>query len=617
MKGRAPRNYHVNNHRARQPNLWRRCVKSGQRPCSLRREDHPYNDPDYLLPLLVREGLLSREQVAALRPKLAVPRRMGIDLVEWLSSLKLTIPHSQRPLDGPAVVEAVARDQGWRFRRLDPLKLDMEVVTRTIPASFARRRLVLPIEQRGGVLEVACYDPLDRELLQDLRRVCQGEIEISVAPREDIQRIIREFFDFRRSIAKAEGMLHRTPDLDIANLEQYVQLQGAEAAASDKYIQRAVDHLFQYALEQRASDIHIEPKREESLIRFRIDGVLHVVYRIPRVVHEALCTRIKALSKLNIAEKRRPQDGRMKVAWQGEDAEVRVSTVPVAFGEKMVLRLQSAAILFSDLDGLGLSPSDLETYRGFLGHTHGMVLITGPTGSGKSTTLYSTLRHLATPEVNIVTIEDPIEMVHEGFNQIAVQPQIGVTFSTILRNILRQDPDIIMVGEIRDGETARYALQAALTGHLVFSTLHTNDSVGAVTRLKDLGLEPYLIASTLLGVVAQRLVRKVCRNCARKEVAPAAPLRALGVPVEGERMEVTVGRGCAQCRQTGYYGRIGVYEVFPVTEEVKELIHGGATEEELRRAGAEAGMRPLAVDACQKLMAGITTLEEVMRVAAS
>ncbi len=579
--------------------------------------DHPYCDPGYLLPLLLKRGLISREQVEELRPKLVVPRRMGIDLVEWLSSLKLPIPKSDRILDGPAIVEAVARDQGWRFRRLDPLRLDMETVTRTIPASFARRRLVLPVERRGPVLEVACYDPLDQELSMDLQRVCQGEIEISVAPREDIQRIIREFFDFRRSIAKAEGMLHRTPDIDIANLEQYVQLQGPDSAASDKYIQRAVDHLFQYALEQRASDIHIEPKREESLIRLRIDGVLHMVYRIPRVVHEALCTRIKALSKLDIAEKRRPQDGRMKIAWKEEDAEIRVSTVPVAFGEKMVLRLQSASILFSDLDQLGLYPQDLDLYRSFLRHTHGIILITGPTGSGKSTTLYSTLRHLSSPEVNIVTIEDPIEMVYEEFNQIAVQPQIGVTFSTILRNILRQDPDIIMIGEIRDAETARYAVQAALTGHLVFSTLHTNDSVGAVTRLKDLGLESYLIASTLLGVVAQRLVRKVCRHCRRPVEVDAAPLKALGFPAPAAVLKAEEGKGCNICRNTGYYGRIGVYEVFPVTDEVRRLIHKGASEEDMRKAAAEAGMRPILFDACQKLMDGITTVEEVMKVLAS
>ncbi len=579
------------------------------------KSDHPYHNPRYLFPLLRRKGLLTHAQIEALLSKLSVPKRMGIDLVQWLHSMKLRLPgDKERFLEGADIVEAVAQDKGWRFRRLDPLKLDMDVVTRTIPATFARKRLVLPVEWHGEVLEVACYDPLDKELLSDLSLVCKGEIKVSVAPREDIERIVREFFDFKRSIAKAEGMLHRTPDINIANLEQYVQLQSPEAAASDQYIQKAVDHLFQYALEQRASDIHIEPKRDESVIRLRIDGVLHVVYRIPRIVHEALCTRIKALSKLDIAEKRRPQDGRMKVAWQGEDAEVRVSTVPVAFGEKMVLRLQSASILFSDLDELGLSPKDLAAYKQFLDHTNGIILITGPTGSGKSTTLYSTLRHLSSSKVNIVTIEDPIEMVHEEFNQIAVQPQIGVTFSTILRNILRQDPDIIMIGEIRDAETARYAIQAALTGHLVFSTLHTNDSVGAVTRLKDLGLEPYLISSTLLGVVAQRLVRKVCRNCARPVEIDTAPLRQLSFPVDGDRITVQEGEGCSLCRQTGYYGRIGVYEVLPVNDEIKGMIHAGEEEEQIRKAGFKAGMTLLSYDACNKLISGITSLEEVLTV---
>ncbi len=581
---------------------------------------HPYNDPDYLFGLLEEAGLLSSTQAEKLRRKLAVPRRKGLDLVQWLDSLGLVKANGEKEediLEESDILQLISRDRGWRFRRLDPLRLDMDVVTRTLPASFARRRLVLPIAWSDGTLEVVCYDPMDRELKRDIERACKAKIRVSVAPKKDIERIIREFFDFKRSIAAAEDVLHKTPSVDISNLEQYVRLTSPEAAASDKHIQKAVDHLFQYALDQRASDIHIEPKRQESWIRMRIDGILHTVYRLPRVVHDAICTRIKALSRLDVAEKRRPQDGRMKVAWNGKDAEVRVSTVPVAFGEKMVLRLQSAEILFSPLDKLGFSPRDLEVYEGFLNHSHGMILMTGPTGSGKSTTLYSTLRHLSSPDINIVTIEDPIEMVHEEFNQIAVQPQIDVTFASILRNILRQDPDIIMIGEIRDIETARYAVQAALTGHLVFSTLHTNDSVGAVTRLRDLGLESYLIASTLLGVVAQRLVRMVCKSCGRPVSIPADELRALGCSVKQDQVEIIEASGCSKCRHTGYWGRIGVYEVFRVSEEIKGMIHHERDDVDIRKKAVKEGMTSLAFDACRKLLAGITSMEEVVRIAAS
>ncbi len=581
---------------------------------------HPYNNTEYILDLLRQEGLIDQSTRDFLKKKAVIAKRRKQDLIQWISSLGLSNPRGGEGelLQEPDILAAVAAEKGWPFIRLDPVNMNMEVVTKTLPASFCRKRLVLPLEWKGEVLEIACYDPLDTELKNDLARACKGTPRILVAPRGDIERIISEFFDFRRSIAAAETALHQSASgVDIANLEQYVNLASPETIASDKYIHKAVDHLFQYAMDQRASDIHIEPKRHETKIRLRIDGILHTVYTVPRVVHEALCTRIKALSRLDVAEKRRPQDGRMKVAWKGEDAEVRVSTVPVAFGEKMVLRLQSAEILFSPLDKLGFSQRDLEVYLEFLNHPHGMILMTGPTGSGKSTTLYSTLRHLSSPAVNITTIEDPVEMVDESFNQIAVQPQIDVTFASILRNILRQDPDIIMIGEIRDLETARYAVQAALTGHLVFSTLHTNDAVGAVTRLRDLGLEPYLVSSTLIGVVAQRLVRTICPSCKEGVEIEGERLRRLGYPSTAKVEKAMVGKGCSRCRNTGYWGRIGVYEVFRVSEAAKEMIHQAESEEAIRALAMKDGMRPLAHDACEKLLAGITTWEEVVRVSAS
>ncbi|NDY43096.1 type II/IV secretion system protein [Dissulfurirhabdus thermomarina] len=578
---------------------------------------HPYHDPDYLFPRLEAAGYLAPEQTASLRAKLAIPRRRGQDLVQWIHSLKLPRRDDPlRPLEEADILALVAGDRGWRFRRLDPLDLDMEVVTRTLPASFAGRRLVLPVEWDGKTLEVACYDPLDAELRQDVERACKTAIRLSVAPRGDIEQIIREFFGFKKSIAAAQDLL-QGPSVDISNLEQLIRLQGIEGAHSDKHIQQAVDHLLQYAMEQRASDIHIEPKRNESVVRLRIDGVLHVVHRLPRVVHEAICSRIKAISRLDIAEKRRPQDGRLKIAWKDDEAEVRVSTVPVAFGEKMVLRLQSADILFRNLEELGFSPRDLETYTRFLQHTYGIVLMTGPTGSGKSTTLYSTLRHLNSPEINIVTVEDPVEMIHEDFNQIAVQPAVDVTFASILRNILRQDPDVIMIGEIRDLETARYAIQAALTGHLVFSTLHTNDAASAVTRLMDLGLPSYLIASTLLGVVAQRLVRMICPRCREELTVPADQLRALSCEVPDDPVRILRGKGCSYCRNTGYWGRIGIYEVLAVSDEIRKMIHDRADEMGIKRQAMKEGMTPLRHDACRKVLEGITTVEEVIRATAT
>ncbi len=573
-----------------------------------------YKDTSFIFSLLLDAGLISPEQLALLKEKHHIAFRKGIDIIQWIDSLGLKRADAPGKLITEAdILEVICREKGWRFRRLDPLNLDMEVVTRTLPSSFARTRLVVPIKWHGELLEIASYYPPDEELKDDIERVCKSQISFVISPKGDIERVIHEFFDFRSSISAAQDFLS-APEVDISNLEQYVKLSGKELHASDKHINKAVDHLFQYALNERASDIHIEPKRQESVVRFRIDGVLHTIYRLPRVVHDALCTRIKALSRLDIAEKRRPQDGRIKLSWKDKDAEVRVSTVPVAFGEKVVLRLQSAEILMSDLDSLGFSESDFATYKKFLQNTNGMILMTGPTGSGKSTTLYSTLRHLSSPEVNIVTIEDPIEMVYEDFNQIAVQPQIDVTFSTILRNILRQDPDIVMIGEIRDAETARYAVQASLTGHLVFSTLHTNDAAGAVTRLMDLGLEPYLIASTLIGVVAQRLVRTICPECKSQTWISSKELVPFGCKLKQDTAPVWYGKGCNTCRKTGYYGRIGIYEVFSVSSAIKEMIHEGRSEDEIKRQALKEGMRTLKFDACSKMLKGITTLDEILRV---
>jgi general secretion pathway protein E len=371
-----------------------------------------------------------------------------------------------------------------------------------------------------------------------------------------------------------------------------------------------------YAFEQRASDIHIEPKRDVGTCRLRIDGVLHPIYSLPKGVYPAIVSLIKSLSRLNIAEKRRPQDGRMKVSYEGKEAELRVSTIPVAFGEKVVLRVLNPDILFQNLEELGFFPMDLINYHSFLKRPHGIILVTGPTGSGKTTTLYSSLRFLSTPELNITTIEDPIEMVHQDFNQIAVQPQVGITFGSILRNILRQDPDIIMVGEIRDLETAENAIQAALTGHLVLSTLHTNDAVSSITRLVDLGVEPFLINATLIGVIAQRLVRRICPSCIESVPLAKDELATLGLNVghdDGE-IELKKGKGCVQCRKTGYKGRVGLFEVFNITDRARKLIGRDTPLDALAKLAREEGMSTLRENAIRCMLKGVTTYSEVLRV---
>ncbi len=577
---------------------------------------HPYFDSYYIFSLLRKAGLITQEKIDEISPKLVVARRKGIDIVQWLVSLKLPRgSDTQTILEEPDILELIARDKNWGFRRLDPLKLDMDVVTKTIPAGFAKKRLVIPIAWHENTVELACYDPLDPTLLEDLEKATSASKTLVVASKSDIERVISEFFEFKRSVLAAESALYNPDAVDISNLEQFITLASPDAITSEKHIQRAVDHLLQYALSERVSDIHFEPRRNETVVRMRIDGRLNIVYRLPKVVHEAVITRLKALSRLDIAEKRRPQDGRMKIGWKGEEAEIRVSTVPVSFGEKMVLRLQSADILFRNLTELGFADVDLERYKTIISKPYGMILMTGPTGSGKSTTLYSSLRHLSSPEINIVSIEDPVEMVHEEFNQIAVQPAVDVTFSTILRNILRQDPDVIMVGEIRDLETARHSVQAALTGHMVFSTLHTNDAASAITRLKDLGLAPYLIASTLLGVVAQRLVRMICPFCKEELLISTDKLRILGYQGNETHLKIARGKGCARCRNTGYYGRIGIYELLIISDEIRRLIHEDKSEAQIKVSGVREGTTSLSYDGLRKVLQGITTPDEVMQVA--
>ena len=389
----------------------------------------------------------------------------------------------------------------------------------------------------------------------------------------------------------------------------------SEIESSDQHIVNAVEYMLQHAYDTRASDIHIEPKREDCLIRFRIDGVLHDVQKIPKLVHRAVVSRIKTMSRLDIAERRRPQDGRAKTQRNNREIELRVSTLPVAFGEKLVLRVFDPDTFLMELPALGFYPDEMELFNAFIARPHGIILVTGPTGSGKTTTLYSALRQIAASEINVTTIEDPIEIVCEEFNQIAVQPKVGISFATALRHVLRQDPDVIMVGEIRDVETAQYAIQAALTGHLVFSTLHTNDAASSISRLIDLGVEPFLISSTLVGAMAQRLVRRTCEKCAGERHLTPEEIQTLRLSVpSGKSVSVIEGTGCGDCRGTGYLGRTAIFEVLPIDDVIKHLIQEQADAARITREAVQIGMRTLRQSALQKLAEGKTSFEEVVRV---
>ena len=518
-------------------------------------------------------------------------------------------------IDDFLLARLIAEDARLPFFKIDPLKLDVQMIEAKISRPFARKHKMVPVAIRDGRLVVSVVNPFDTEAFESYSQMVKQDMDLVVSAETDVMGVINEQYGFRASVTKAERDLTRGA-IDLSNLEQYVKLKsGAEIEASDAHIVNAVDFLLQHAYDSRASDIHIEPKREHATIRFRIDGVLHEIQRVPRLVNLAITSRLKTMCRMDIAEKRRPQDGRIKTDHQGKEVELRVSTLPTAFGEKMVMRIFDPDVLLRDLTGLGFYEDELKLFNDWIQRPHGIILVTGPTGSGKTVTLYSALKSLASPEINITTIEDPIEMVHEDFNQTSVQAKIGITFGAALRTILRQDPDIIMVGEIRDAETAENAVQAALTGHLVFSTLHTNDAATSVTRLIDLEIQPFLISSTLIGAMAQRLVRKICEDCKRNRpltVEEAAMLN-LQAPA-GKRIIVKEGAGCIRCRNTGYFGRTGIFEILSIDNAIRDLIDRSEDFLKIKDMAIKRGMRTLRQSALRKLAEGQTSFEEVIRV---
>ncbi len=503
------------------------------------------------------------------------------------------------------------------FVTIDPLKVDVPAVTSVMSYAYAERFKILAVEARADEVVIATAEPGVDEWRHELERILSKRVTPVVANPEDIGRYLLEFYSLSRSVLGASQEQGRSFG-GMQNLEQLMELgRSGKLEANDQHVVNIVDWLLQYAFSQRASDIHLEPRREQGNIRFRIDGVMHQVYQVPATVMAAVTSRIKILGRMDVSEKRRPQDGRLKTRTPlGDEVELRLSTMPTAFGEKLVMRIFDPEVLVKDFSALGFSRDELGHWERLIAAPNGIILVTGPTGSGKTTTLYTTLKSLAQPEVNVCTVEDPIELIEPSFNQMQVQHNIGLDFASGVRTLLRQDPDIIMVGEIRDYETAEMAVQAALTGHLVFSTLHTNDAPTAITRLMEVGIPPYLINATVLGVLGQRLVRTLCPHCKQPGEVDRELWGSLVSPWKAPPPEqVQQPVGCLECRQTGFMGRVGIYEMMPMTPALKRRVHADCDIEELRREAIKEGMKPLRLNGAQKVAAGLTTLEEVIKVA--
>jgi general secretion pathway protein E len=520
------------------------------------------------------------------------------------------------------LTEWLARKTGMDYYHIDPLKINFSAVTEVMSNHYAARFRILPVEVNTREAVIATAEPYVKEWEKELKQILRLEIRRVVANPLDIARYQVEFYNLAKSV---KGAAKRGDQRSgIGNFEQLVEMGKTNRPldANDQHIVHVVDWLWQYAFDQRASDIHMEPRRDIGEVRFRIDGVLHSVYQIPAPVMAAMTSRIKILGRMDVVEKRRPQDGRLKTRTaDGLEVELRLSTLPTAFGEKLVMRIFDPDVIVKDFSELGFSEEDKGRWKQMINQPNGIILVTGPTGSGKTTTLYSTLKTLATPEVNVCTIEDPIEMIESSFNQMQVQPSIDLTFAQGVRALMRQDPDIVMVGEIRDLETADMAIQAALTGHLVLSTLHTNDAAAAITRLLDLGVASYLLNSTILGVMAQRLVRTLCRHC--KEKVPYEASREDDIsweefvaPWKSKRpAHVYRPVGCLECRNTGYLGRMGLYEILLLTPAIRRLVTAEADLAKIREQAFKEGMKPLRISGAMKVAAGLTTLDEVLKVA--
>jgi len=503
------------------------------------------------------------------------------------------------------------------YYRIDPLKIEVAKITAVMSYAYAARFNILPVSVDDKFITIATAEPFVKEWEHELSRINNKEFKRVIANPDDIARYLLEFYTVSKSVNRAQAEAQGTGS-EIGNLESLMELgRAGKLDANDQHVVNIVDWLLQYAFDQRASDIHLEPRRELGNVRFRIDGVMHQVYQVPSPVMAAVSSRIKILGRMDVAEKRRPQDGRLKTRTpDGIEIELRLSTMPTAFGEKLVMRIFDPEVLVKNFRELGFSQADDERWQSMISSPNGIILVTGPTGSGKTTTLYTSLKQLAKPEVNVCTVEDPIELVESSFNQMQVQQNIGLDFSSGVRTLLRQDPDIIMIGEIRDRETADIAIQAALTGHLVVSTLHTNDAPSAVTRLMEIGVPAYLIQSTILGIMAQRLVRVLCPHCKQETEIDEATWKTLVKPWKPAKpVKIFKPVGCLECRNTGFMGRMGLYEMFTFSNAIKDLIVEDINMVNLKKLAMSEGMRPLRLSGALKVAAGLTTVEEVLRVA--
>ena len=576
----------------------------------------PYSGPlDWrrLVEWLHSDGVISAEEAQRITARCAQAESVQHPLVR-LASVSVRRASDGKPLDIELLTQWVATRAGLDYLRIDPLKVDVGKVADTMSAAYAERHRILPVQVTPSEVVVATAEPFITDWVAEVERQSRRSVRRVVASPQEVHRYTAEFFALAKSVRAANKAGGNSGG---ASFEQLVELgkTNKQLDANDQGVVQVVDWLWQYAFDQRASDIHLEPRREQGVIRFRIDGVLHPVYQMPMGVLNAMTARIKLLGRMDVVERRRPQDGRIKTRNpRGDEIEMRISTLPTAFGEKMVMRIFDPDNAVKDLDALGFAAHDAQRWEALVKRPYGIILVTGPTGSGKTTTLYSTLKRVATEEVNVSTVEDPIEMIEPSFNQTQVQPQLDFGFPEGLRALMRQDPDIIMVGEIRDQQTAEMAVQAALTGHLVFSTLHTNDAPSAVTRLMELGIPPYLINATLLGVLAQRLVRTLCKQC--KVPDGAATREALAEVVKP--WQISGGYqpfkpvGCVDCRMTGFMGRTGLYELLVVTEAFKDKINREPNTDALRRQAVSDGMRPLRLAGALRVAEGLTVVEEVL-----
>lgn len=576
------------------------------------------NSLESILRRLVKQQIVDAEQAKMVSSLVSEKRRKNLHPLEIIAEHNWE--NKSRPgqiLTLDVLTDWFAKEAGLTRFYFDPLKMDVASCTSLMTYAYAARFGILPVEVTDSSVTIAVSDPNNMEWLDQIQAIANKPIDLVFANPSQLKSYLLEFYSISRAMDKADS--DESDQIGgIQNLEQLFELEKSGSLDADnQHIISIVDWLLQYAFSQRASDIHIEPRRTQGNVRFRIDGVMHQVYEIPANITTAVISRIKIMGRLDVAEKRRPQDGRIKtVSPDKKEIEMRLSSMPTAFGEKLVLRIFDPEVLLRDYAGLGFGNKDSEVWNGMVRQPHGIILVTGPTGSGKTTTLYTTLKHLAVPEVNVCTVEDPIEQVEPSFNQMQVQHNIGLDFASGVRTLLRQDPDIIMVGEIRDLETAEMAVQAALTGHLVLSTLHTNDAPSAIARLLEIGVPSYLITASVLGVMAQRLVRTLCPHCKKKIETDVAQWDSLIKPyTTNTPKSVYEAEGCLECRQTGYLGRKGIYEMLPLSDDLKKHITDDFDLIKFRRLSLKKGMQPLNLAGAQKVANGMTTISEVLKVA--